>query len=98
MSPVVYLNEFGSSVDHFLNLGGTFLSCNQMIWSRDSRCNVESASGKHCQYPSHHPNDRRTGHHPGTATANERGTNTFRATNPSVDVANLNPSGILGPH
>jgi len=40
MVPVVQLNEFGSGFNHVLNLGFIYPSCNQMIWSRDSWCDV----------------------------------------------------------
>jgi len=99
MVPVVYLNEFGSGLDDFLNLGLVSPSCDQMIWSRDSRCDVERAPGKYFSiaFP-YQLNDRRTEHHHGTATGNVRDTNTFRATSTLVEVANPNPLDIPGPH
>ena len=38
--PVVQLKDFGTGLDHLLNFGFLFPSFNQMIWPRDSRCDV----------------------------------------------------------
>ena len=40
MVPVVQLKDFGSGFDRISNLGFLFPTFNQMIWSRDSRCDV----------------------------------------------------------
>jgi hypothetical protein len=87
--PVVNLNELWSGIDRLLNLGSIHLRpCNQLIWPRDSRCDIETAAVILGQIPFRCSYDRRTEFHPGPAIANVHGTNTSRAMNTSVKGAN----------
>ena len=79
MVPVVQLKDFGSGFDHLLNLGILDPSCNQMVWPRDSRCDVWSTPAIIRQDPCYYPNDGRTERRPGRANASVHGTNTPRA-------------------
>jgi hypothetical protein len=97
MIPVMYLNELWSGFDRLLDLLTIHLSSsNKIIRSRNSRCDVETATANLCQNCSHCPYDRRTGHHPGTAIANVHGTNTSHATHSLFKAANaISPTYLI---